>query len=1129
MKQLTKLLIILMSIMLLLTVPLSAADPIQEGYGGVSFDGELYLKKQFIPDPSATEDNLFGKIRLESFVTGSSSVNNIPVDFVLVLDQSGSMGWNFTTEAAGSYTKLPSSYYTNWASNLYDYNTGNYAGALRILVNGNYYPVTTTRYWNGSYYQYYISYKIGTTTYTLANGVYYNTTVPGNFYTYSASGASYTRLQALKSAMNAFANAVQTHANGADNTPYTSDDLNHRIAIVGFSSYYLYSSYYPNRYYNNTELLTGVQINSNNGVQFNHSPATTTNQKPVGKGLIDTTPAVNLTGTPLSSMNTAAGRTSVTNAINALTADGATRTDRGMLMAKQIIDANPVPSNESRAQVVILFSDGAPTYTNNYSLEVCNNALGYAKSIKDKGIPVYSIGIFYGASYTNPILPLDNVVDLGNGEGRVIVQQYDSQNNPISTKDIEDGSNRFMHYVSSNYPSAAAIDNNTYTRAADSNYYFSAQNAAQLNSVFTLIARETLYKLGKDDLNAQSTILDVVSEFCDIPTGTLASQASIYTAKLTNVDTTKLTANPLDYTAYTFAADTAWNVGTASSFNEGSIATFTRPSSTESFNLAVRFDVTPYTSVNGSQVMLDYVKAEGYNYNAHYCGINVDANGTSVPNPAGEKLIIEFPIKFDKTTPVDKLTTDTFNTNTSDSGVYPTDPDADDNGTLDSNVTPSGLFALPYCQYYIVYTYTMNNDGTYTSVEKLVKAVPNNVAFANTNLTQRVPENYIYGGYWTHDTAPQADNQDTNPLNISGTEAGKWVTDRFTRDVPGTSVAPVAGNSYNVRCVPDTYLRAGYHITYAEETASQNPWLPHNLYLTTGVDCTAYKYVGFDVIHDSVPKSPRATVVYGVLSGIDIVGSPKNYSIADMFFFEDGSNKRLFGYLGVAMITPPDGSCAADAASITWWDEYESCIYIPYWVTPDNVKVSGVKERTIDWKTEAELAGNILNKKDRRDLTFGLRGKFASVCALDTYTPDNLAAAPAMLTLWDSFALDAPFSGSTEGSENINSGTTGDAANTTPAPTDEFKYMLVHSLVSRVGQRVIYNTYISTDDSDFVEIGVIINGRTYAATRTGQAPRLANLKYNYVAGWMGYGISTVQAYKVMADGTVVYGEIQNVR
>ncbi len=275
-----------------------------------------------------------------------------------------------------------------------------------------------------------------------------------------------------------------------------------------------------------------------------------------------------------------------------------------------------------------------------------------------------------------------------------------------------------------------------------------------------------------------------------------------------------------------------------------------------------------------------------------------------------------------------------------------------------------------------------------------------------------------------------------------------------------------------------------------------------------------------------------------MLSGIDSAGNEKNYVIGDMFHFEGETGvtepTRLFGYLGVAMITPHDGSCVGDEAAISWWNDFISCVYTPYWVTPDNVKVTGVKTRTIDWKTAEELGGAALDKTDKNHLTFSpLPPKADSVCTADTGggkggAPDSGSAPPQLLTVWDRFMLDtynnSPGSGEGEdgGSEDV-----GDV--TPPAPTYDFSYRLVHSLVNRMGQRVVYNTYISTDDSDFVEIGVIVNGRTYAASRVGQAPRLANLKYNYVTSWMGYGISTVQAYKVMSNGTVVYGEIQNVR
>jgi len=542
--------------------------------------------------------------------------------------------------------------------------------------------------------------------------------------------------------------------------------------------------------------------------------------------------------------------------------------------------------------------------------------------------------------------------------------------------------------------------------------------------------------------------------------------------------------------------------------------------------------------------MLDYVKAVGYNYNAHFCGMVIE-NGASSPNPEGEKLIIEFPISFDMNSPVEYLGGSTFTTNGAGSGIYPEDPDPDITGNADTTVPPAGEFAFPFCQYYLVYTYLMNNDGTYTIVSSKpeVRATPYGYDFANRNLTTVVPDGYLYAGYWAVNapymtTADPVNlvNQAGTPVNLTGTDEGKWMTERYTVDQVGVQIDPVTGSSYHVRCVPDTYLRPGYHITYAEEFASQNPWLPHNLYLTTGVDCAVYNSVGFNVTLNSADASSRSGVVYQNLTGKgpNVDDPPVEYDIGSMFKFEGANglpiaNEPLFGHVGVAMITPSDGSCVGDEAAISWWDNFISCVYTPFWVTPDNVKVTGVKTRTIDWKTFEELGGETLDKTDKRHLTFSpLPPKLRIPCEADTYIPDSGSAPPQLLTVWDRFMLDtynnSPGSGEGEdgGSEDV-----GDV--TPPAPTYDFSYRLVHSLVNRMGQRVVYNTYISTDDSDFVEIGVIVNGRTYAASRVGQAPRLANLKYNYVTSWMGYGISTVQAYKVMANGTVVYGEIQNVR
>ena len=140
----------------------------------------------------------------------------------------------------------------------------------------------------------------------------------------STSGGG-SRLNALKSAANAFIGAVAEKAAGADKTIGTDDDVEHRIAVVGFAS--------KSGNGNNTELLSITGRNSGSvGVAYNS--ITNQNLKDV-----------------LQSMDTQGGQNMVNAAITALAANGATRTDLGMDMAQRILNANPVPAGETRNRV----------------------------------------------------------------------------------------------------------------------------------------------------------------------------------------------------------------------------------------------------------------------------------------------------------------------------------------------------------------------------------------------------------------------------------------------------------------------------------------------------------------------------------------------------------------------------------------------------------------------------------------------------------------------------------------------------------------------------------------------------------------------------------------------------------
>lgn len=185
---------------------------------------------------------------------------------------------------------------------------------------------------------------------------------------------SVTRLEALKTAVSGFADSVKTKAAGQDGEIGTSDDVNHRVAVVGFATGNQSTDGYPS--YENTEVFIGAdQYNYNSDASSHYIDA-------------------------LQDMNTTAGYNNVIASKNALAARGATYPNYGLEMAKGILDENPVQQGEKRNRVVILFTDGTPGWSG-YDSEVAGAAVTQASALKSAGVTVYSVGIFEGADATS--------------------------------------------------------------------------------------------------------------------------------------------------------------------------------------------------------------------------------------------------------------------------------------------------------------------------------------------------------------------------------------------------------------------------------------------------------------------------------------------------------------------------------------------------------------------------------------------------------------------------------------------------------------------------------------------------------------------------------------------------------
>lgn len=322
------------------------------------------------------------------------------------------------------------------------------------------------------------------TTQTIGTSTGANTRFTPAFYqrsTTTSGGGS--RLNALKSAANAFASAVATKAAGEDgDITTTADNIDHRIAVVGYADTDWDYGY-------NTGVFIGSTLNwyENN--------------------------AAGVYSTALQDMSTTNGKSNVAASLNALQASGATRTDYGLIMAKGILDANPVPTGETRNRVVIVFTDGSPTDYNGFQKNVANSAISTANAIKAGGTTVYSIGIFSGADASTA--------------GKEPDKDYEDSGWSANYTEAEMSAacNWFMQKVSSN--------NGT---PRTPSYYLSAGDSASLNNIFQQISDQIETGGSETTLGSETVVKDIISPYFTLPTGTMASGIQIDTYDCTGKD-----------------------------------------------------------------------------------------------------------------------------------------------------------------------------------------------------------------------------------------------------------------------------------------------------------------------------------------------------------------------------------------------------------------------------------------------------------------------------------------------------------------------------------------------------------------------------------------------------------------
>lgn len=233
-------------------------------------------------------------------------------------------------------------------------------------------------------------------------------------------------------------------------------------------------------------------------------------------------------------------KSSFKDTINAIKPAGATNAAAGMELAQ-----GQTSKRSDAKKIVIFFTDGTPTTQSEFSNGVASDAIAAAKTMKDAGASVYTIGIFDGA-------------------------------NPSADMNATTNENKFMQAASSNYPAAAY----TYTqywlmsgewkwsfgdRAEGSDFYKSASSASELSKIFEDISKEIVKGAGyPTDAREGFEMSDGYITFDD----SLGSymQVDAFKAIVVNnhvfSDVTKTSTDTAD--TYTFAGTTELNGKTVS-------------------------------------------------------------------------------------------------------------------------------------------------------------------------------------------------------------------------------------------------------------------------------------------------------------------------------------------------------------------------------------------------------------------------------------------------------------------------------------------------------------------------------------------------------------------------------------
>jgi hypothetical protein len=315
-----------------------------------------------------------------------------------------------------------------------------------------------------------------------------------------------------------------------------------------------------------------------------------------------------------------------------------TNTPAAMAKALDLVNANLAQySSSSRSTTVVLFTDGEPcniyqsyyggTGSSGFTASYANDCLASAKTIKGKGVNIFSVGLF----------------------------NYNGNNSQANRQ-----TRTFVEYTSSNYPDIAPTANNYWTNNANllniddpmsGDYCSIVSSGLDLSGVFKKVAEAS--GGSEQTIPGQTQVVDCVSNSFEVPSDFNVANITVYTRTINKAGTEF--GNRKDLTPVVITdQDALFDGSYLEDLEDGQIGV---------------------SMVDGKLTVVgfNYSKAddEGVTpYNGNWVGWRNENDC------AGKELVIEFPVEGDPAA----TGGDGTNTNTAESGIYV--PIFDENGNI---------------------------------------------------------------------------------------------------------------------------------------------------------------------------------------------------------------------------------------------------------------------------------------------------------------------------------------------------------------------------------------------------------------------------------------------------------------